>query len=62
MVNAFRIGENSSGRVRTNRNHEMTGRKAVEVAPPECGIRIAIRTAQQWIAAENRSQTPQPIR
>lgn len=62
MVNAFRIGENSSGRVRTSRNHEMTGRKAVEVAPPESGIRIAIRMAQKWIVAENRSHTLQPIR
>ena len=62
VAHAFRIEENSSGKVRTSRNKEMTGRRDVEsVPPPEPGIRSAIRTAQMWIVAENRSHTTQPI-
>ncbi len=61
-MNAFRIRENSSGRVQASRNQETTGSTAVEITPPpDSGIRFAIRIAQKWIVTENRNHATQPI-
>ena len=62
VVNAFRIRENSSGRVKANRNQEMTGRRAVEsTPPPEPEIRSEMRMAQKWIVTAKRLHIAQPI-
>jgi hypothetical protein len=62
-VIALRITENSSCRVSSDQNQEMTGRSALEsISPTETGIRTEIRMPHRWIAAAKKPHITHPIR